>query len=123
MVVRTLLLVAVAVLAAVGAASPALAETVWLCKPGLADDPCVIPMQTTVREPDGTERVEDDPVPADRPVDCFYVYPTVSNQPTPNANRDRDPELFSIAKYQAARFSRHCRCSRRSIGRARCSPC
>jgi hypothetical protein len=62
-----------------------------------------------VREPDGSSRVEDDPVPANRPVDCFYVYPTVSNQPTPSSNKDRDPELLSIAKYQAARFSRHCR--------------
>ena len=102
-------MLAVVLLVLAGTASAAHAEVVWLCKPGLADDPCVQPMQTTVREPDGTERVEDDPVPAQRPVDCFYVYPTVSNQPTPNADQSRDPELVSIAKYQAARFSRHCR--------------
>ena len=85
------------------------AETVWLCKPGMADNPCEIGMDTTVREPSGAERVEWPQPAADRPVDCFYVYPTVSNQPTPNANKDRDPELVSIAKYQAARFSLRCR--------------
>jgi hypothetical protein len=90
-------------------AVPASAETVWLCKPGLADNPCEIPTDTTVREPSGAERVERPPVPADRPVDCFYVYPTVSNQLTPNANLDRDPEIDSIARYQAARFSLRCR--------------
>lgn len=44
-----------------------------------------------------------------RKVDCFYVCPTVSGQATPNANRDIDPELNSIALYQAARFSQTCR--------------
>lgn len=44
-----------------------------------------------------------------RKVDCFYVCPTVSGQATPNANRDIDPELNSIAPYQAARFSQTCR--------------
>ncbi len=106
---RTLLIVVGAMLATAVAPSFAHADTVWLCKPGMADNPCEIGMQTTVREPSGAERVEDAPIPADRPIDCFYVYPTVSNQRTPNANKDRDPELVSIAKYQAARFSRHCR--------------
>jgi len=93
------------------AAPPASADVEWLCRPGLADDPCEIPLDTTVREPDGSERVEAPPRAPQgrRPVDCFYVYPTVSNQPTPNANKDRDPELLSIAKYQAARFSTQCR--------------
>jgi hypothetical protein len=42
-------------------------------------------------------------------VDCFYVYPTTSNQPTMNATKSPDPEIRSIAKYQAQRFSRRCR--------------
>ena len=44
-----------------------------------------------------------------RPIDCFYVYPTVSNQLSANADKSRDPELESIAKYQAAPFSPLCR--------------
>ena len=45
----------------------------------------------------------------DRGVDCFYVYPTVSNQPGRLATKHVDPELRSIALYQAARFSQLCR--------------
>jgi hypothetical protein len=41
--------------------------------------------------------------------DCFYVYPTVSDQTTPNANRHIDPVQRSIALYQAARYSQYCR--------------
>src|SRR5436190_1386293 len=48
-------------------------------------------------------------VPADSPVDCFYVYPTVSNQPTQNASQTPDPEVRSIAVFQAQRFSTRCR--------------
>ena len=42
-------------------------------------------------------------------MDCFYVYPTVSNQPTPNATQTPDPEVRSITLYQAQRFSTKCR--------------
>ena len=41
--------------------------------------------------------------------DCFYVYPTVSDQKTTLANRHVDPEERSIALYQAARYSQYCR--------------
>ncbi len=42
-------------------------------------------------------------------VDCFYVYPTVSDQKTTLANLHIDPEERSIALYQAARYSQYCR--------------
>src|SRR5687767_12334947 len=83
------------------AAAPAQAEVVWLCKPGMADNPCELPQDTTYMESGGADRVVTPPS-GPREIDCFYVYPTVSNQLTPNANKDRDPELESIAKYQAA---------------------
>lgn len=92
------------------AAVPASADVRWLCRPGLPFDPCQIRHDTTINEPDGSSRVEDPgPLPRTPPVDCFYVYPTVSNQLTPNATKARDLELRSIAKYQAARFNRKCR--------------
>ena len=109
---RTLLAaVLLAALGALAAAVPAAAETVWLCRPGMQDDPCELDLRTTVREQGRAERVEDPPRPAqdERPIDCFYVYPTVSNQRSQNATKARDPELVSIARYQAARFSQHCR--------------
>lgn len=87
------------------------ADVTWLCHPSSTADPCEIPLDTTVGQPGGGERVERPArVAADRrPVDCFYVYPTVSNQPGPNATKARDPEILSIAKYQASRFSAQCR--------------
>ena len=99
------------VLAAGLAAAPAAAggKTVWLCKPGLRANPCAPGLDTTRFSPTG-QQLGIDRIERRRPkVDCFYVYPTVSDQPGPQANRRIDPELRSIALYQAARYSRDCR--------------
>lgn len=88
--------------------APAGAEVTWLCRPGMTDNPCKIPQDTTIQRQGQADEVVTPPR-GPRKVDCFYVYPTVSNQLTPNASKERDPELVSIAKYQAARFSLQCR--------------
>jgi hypothetical protein len=50
------------------------------------------------------------PKPTAKPTfDCFYVYPTVSEQPTTLSNRQIDPEEQSVALDQAARYSQYCR--------------
>jgi Protein of unknown function (DUF3089) len=83
--------------------------TVWLCRPGLANNPCESDLTTTEIEPDGSQKVVR-AAPAKRPpVDCFYVYPSVSAQPTLNANLNVDPELTAVAEAQASRFSQACR--------------
>jgi hypothetical protein len=106
--VRRLLLLTLA--AAALLPSAAHAEVKWLCRPGLTDSPCQGDQTTTYYASDGSvSRVESPAVPADPPVDCFYVYPTVSNQPTQNATQTPDPEIRSIAIYQAQRFSTRCR--------------
>jgi len=84
--------------------------TVWLCRPGQADDPCTPSLATTRTTPSGRVLGVSTPVaPARPPIDCFYVYPTVSDQKTPNADLTVDPTERSIALYQAARFSSVCR--------------
>lgn len=95
----------------VSAAPIATPTTRWLCHPRLADNPCELPLDTTYQRSDGTARVVTPPrTPVrQRRIDCFYVYPTVSNQLAVNASLAKDPELVSIAKYQAARFSQQCR--------------
>jgi hypothetical protein len=85
------------------------AATVWLCRPGMASNPCAISLDTSVVAADGTTTVERATPPADPPIDCFYVYPTVSAQGDVNADRTVDPELVDIAEAQAARFSSVCR--------------
>src|SRR4051794_7816065 len=61
--------------------------TVWLCRPGLADNPCAPPLTTTRYDNQGNVLAIQKKKPPRHPkVDCFYVYPTVSDQPTPQAD-------------------------------------
>src|SRR5215216_6969913 len=109
---RVTILLAAAVALACLCALPgaAVAKTVWLCKPGKANDPCVVSLDTTRFSPSGKRLGVDRVKRVRRPkFDCFYVYPTVSDQKTPIANFHIDPELRSIALYQAARYTRDCR--------------
>jgi len=107
-------LVALAAVAAglgiVGFASPASAadESVWLCKPGQADNPCLGKMDGQALQPNAPSVELGYSATDDAAVDCFYVYPTQSNQPTPNANFDADQELKDVAVNQARQFSRVC---------------
>jgi hypothetical protein len=84
--------------------------TTWLCKPGLPDNPCEPGFSTTLLSPSGqitgTQDVKPD---RKRKIDCFYVYPTVSDDKSTNSDLSIDPEERSIALYQAARYSLHCR--------------
>lgn len=83
--------------------------TVWLCRPGERDDPCISDLTTTVIGPRGRERIERLSAAAKPPVDCFYVYPTISGEATINADLAIDFRLREIAIAQAARFSQVCR--------------
>jgi hypothetical protein len=97
-------------LAAVPASAGAAPHVHWLCKPGLAHDPCSVSLKTTRFSPSLKRLGVDDIRPARHPkFDCFYVYPTVSDQKTPLANLHVDPELRSIALFQAARYASECR--------------
>jgi hypothetical protein len=86
--VAVAILVAAATVLAVVSLAPAdaSAATKWLCKPGVKPDPCKGSLKTTVFDSAGNSEVRT-ARNAHRPkYDCFYVYPTVSEQPTPNAN-------------------------------------
>jgi len=80
----------------------------WLCKPG-RQDACAIDLNSTIIAADGSTRLH--PFKADpRPsIDCFYVYPTVSNDPTPNSDMNPGPEELSVIKQQFARYAAVCR--------------
>ncbi len=105
------ILVAAAAVLLIAALAPsdASAATKWLCKPGTKPNPCKGSLETTVFKSDGSSSVQT-PANARKPkYDCFYVYPTVSEQPTPNANKDIDPQQTAIAQYQASRYSEDCK--------------
>ncbi|MER7448734.1 DUF3089 domain-containing protein [Nocardia beijingensis] len=91
-----------------GAAADPAGDTVWLCRPDRADDPCGGSSATTVRQAGQPDAREDPASSADSGVDCFYVYPTVSAEPTPNADTAVTPEVRAVAEQQAARFSQVC---------------
>jgi Protein of unknown function (DUF3089) len=95
------------VVSSLGATS-ASAETTWLCKPGLANNPCLSSEETTVELANGSSFVQNSHPASNPPIDCFYVYPTVSSQFTVNANLNIDPEESQIAIDQASRFSQTC---------------
>ncbi|MEI2642642.1 MAG: DUF3089 domain-containing protein [Candidatus Nanopelagicales bacterium] len=97
---------ATAILAAPTAAH---ADTVWLCRPGAAANPCEGSLKTTVRTFGKPAKKVTPARVQDPAIDCFYVYPTVSEQQGPVANLAIEPAETSIAQYQAARFSQVCK--------------
>ncbi|HEX6116687.1 MAG TPA: DUF3089 domain-containing protein [Solirubrobacterales bacterium] len=101
--------VAAAFLCSLAAGATAEAKTAWLCKPGLADNPCDVGFDTTTVTPAGEPVGTKSPKAKKPKVDCFYVYPTVSDDEGPNSDLEIDPEERSVALYQASRYSQHCR--------------
>lgn len=80
----------------------------WLCRPG-RQDACAVDLTTTVVAASGKMTVEKWSPKPDAPIDCFYVYPTVSNDPTPNSDMNAGPEELSVIRAQFARFGSVCR--------------
>jgi pimeloyl-ACP methyl ester carboxylesterase len=83
--------------------------THWLCFPGAANDWCAVDLPTVVVGPNDVPRFETVSVPASPPVDCFYVYPTVSEAASGNAPLKLQEPEKDAAIIQAAYFSKVCR--------------
>src|SRR5262245_43670661 len=62
----------------------------WLCRPG-RQDACSVDLTTTIVRADGSLTREEWKPNPDAPIDCFYVYPTVSTDPTPLSDMKPDP--------------------------------
>ncbi len=86
-------------------------STVWLCRPGANPDPCTPGLSTTFYSPTLTQplRVTHPQAKANPPIDCFYVYPTVSGEKKGNSDLKILPVERSIALYQASRYSQYCK--------------
>ncbi|MBI1360110.1 MAG: DUF3089 domain-containing protein [Alphaproteobacteria bacterium] len=80
----------------------------WLCRPDMPG-PCQTEIDATVVAPDGKLTKEPFAPAADPPIDCFYVYPTTSLDPTPNADMTPGPEEAAVVVQQLARFGAVCR--------------
>jgi Protein of unknown function (DUF3089) len=80
----------------------------WLCRPG-QHDACDIDLTTTVVSANGSLNRETWAEDPNAPVDCFYVYPTVSTDPTPNSDMVADEAERNVIRQQFARFASKCR--------------
>jgi len=80
----------------------------WVCHPD-AQDICDDGLDATVVEADGT-LTEQPWTPAEDPaIDCFYVYPTISQDPEEISDRVPGDEERFVTLNQAARLGQECR--------------
>jgi hypothetical protein len=80
----------------------------WLCRPG-ASDLCAAPVVATVMQSDGSRAIRVFKPNPSAPIDCFYVYPTVSEDPAGNSGMTSGPgEKLAVAQ-QFAAFASVCR--------------
>jgi hypothetical protein len=93
----------------------------WLCRPGLAKekDACAVDLSTTVIAADGKTTLE--PFTADpvAPIDCFYVYPTVSNDPGGNATMQAETEEKAAIRINSRGSRPNADCTLRFIANRR----
>ena len=81
--------------------------THWTCRPDMADS-CDDDTSVTMINADGSTEVQTFTVDPDAPVDCFYAYPTASEDATLNSDLIAGREK-EVAFQQAARLSTSCR--------------
>jgi hypothetical protein len=74
----------------------------------MAKNPCESSLQTTVVAANGASTVVTPKDATNAPIDCFYVYPTVSTQKGTNSNLNVEPAEVDAAVAQASRFSSVC---------------
>jgi|SRR5271156_867961 hypothetical protein len=80
----------------------------WLCRPG-RQDACAVDLSATVISASGKLTLEPWAADPNAAIDCFYVYPTVSNDPGGNSDMIPGPEEKGVVRAQFARFASRCR--------------
>ncbi len=80
----------------------------WLCRPGRHDS-CDVDLSTSIIASNGKLTRENWAADAKAPIDCFYVYPTVSNDTSPNSDMVAGSEELNVIRAQAARFGSQCK--------------
>ncbi|HEX3912385.1 MAG TPA: DUF3089 domain-containing protein [Steroidobacteraceae bacterium] len=80
----------------------------WLCRPG-RQDACSASQDATIVAVNGKLRRETFHPAKNPPIDCFYVYPTVSNEPGGNSDLTITVAEKLVVNAQFARFAAKCR--------------
>ena len=82
----------------------------WRCRPDTQDPVCDEKLDVTVVNPDGSTEIQKRKPAKDARIDCFYVYPTVSRDTTPNSDFTPGANEEDLAiRYQAAQLGTECR--------------
>jgi len=82
---------------------------VWLCRPGQTVNWCNVDQAVTLVYANGKRRlVPARPLPK-RPIDCFYVYPTVSVEQRGNSDLKVGDAEKHVVVIEASRFQQACR--------------
>jgi Protein of unknown function (DUF3089) len=82
--------------------------TVWLCEPGLPDDPCTQSQAVTAVTATGARSVSSPKPTTSTSFACFYVYGTASQEPSVNADLNRGKAEIDAALVGASPFSPDC---------------
>ena len=80
----------------------------WLCRPG-HEAICTTDQRATSVRADGTTSTRKWKAATKPKVDCFYVYPTVSLDRSPNSDMIPGPEEAAVVNQQLNRFASQCR--------------
>lgn len=80
----------------------------WVCRPG-SEDICTTGLDAVAVYPDGHKVAQHFEPAKDPAIDCFYVYPTVSQEPTDLSDMTDSPEIQQVVKGQAGRLTSRCR--------------
>jgi hypothetical protein len=81
---------------------------VWLCRPG-RQDACSASQDATIVAVNGSLKRETFHAAKSPSIDCFYVYPTVSNEPGGNSDLTVTNAERMVVNTQFARFAAKCR--------------
>ena len=77
--------------------------------PAGRQDACAVDLTTTIVHANGSLTREAWTPASNAPIDCFYVYPTVSTDPTPMSDMVADDAERNVIRQQFARFGSSCR--------------
>jgi hypothetical protein len=80
----------------------------WVCRPE-SNVPCTTALDAQVLNADGSTQAQPFTPAANPPIDCFYVYPTVSQEQTQYASLTETPIIEAVTRQQVGRLSSRCR--------------
>ena len=83
--------------------------TSWACRPGVDDGTCSANLDAMKIDASGARTPAPHAIAKDAPVDCFYVYPTASTDPTLYSDLSLDAAEEKAIHGQAARLTARCR--------------